>query len=243
MKPVPRLCSLLASAGLALAAASAPAATYSDNVGDGALVGTGGGILDIVSVEVNNNATDLMFKINLAGSPTATDWGKYMIGLSSVPGGDPAGNGWGRPIGMSSGMNYWLGSWVDSGNGVQAWQFAGAWAQTGGAGPFAGGPVMPGLAITKDGSSVSITVPLAGFGLAPGNTFLFDVYTSGGGGTDSAIDALANPGQSVGNWGDPYNSGSLVDSYTVTAVPEPAACLLLGLGGLFAFCRSFSRRE
>ena len=77
------------------------ATTYNDATGDGALVGTGGGILDISSVEVNNTLTDLIFKINLAGNPVATDWGKYMIGLDTTAGGDSAGNGWGRPINRS----------------------------------------------------------------------------------------------------------------------------------------------
>jgi hypothetical protein len=229
---------------LALATLSAKGTTYTDAVNDGALVGVGGGMLDITGAEVSNTASDLIFKINLNGDPVATDWGKYMIGISEGLPGDPAGNGWGRPIGLSAGggMNYWLGSWADSGNGVQLFQYSGVWSQTGGAGPFAGGPALPGLSFTKDASSITITVPFAAMGLGVGSTFLFDAYSSGGGGTDGAIDALANPAQTVANWGDYYDSGNLVYSYTITEVPEPAACALLGLGALLSFQR-FARRR
>src|SRR6476659_232043 len=95
---------------------SAKASTYGDTAGDIFPPDT---ILDITSVEVNNTATLLTFKINLVGNPVATDWGKYMIGIDSTAGGDTAGNGWGRPISMSSGMDFWLGSWADSGNGLE----------------------------------------------------------------------------------------------------------------------------
>ncbi len=227
-----------AFAALALTA-TASAATYPDSAGD-PFTTAGGGILDILSVEVNNTASDLIFKINLGGDPTVTDWGKYMIGIDSVPGGDPAGNGWGRPISMPSGMDYWFGSWVDSGNGVQVHQFTAGWAQIGAAGPFAGGPPVPGLGITKDASSLTITAPLALLGLVPGNSFLFDVYTSGGGGGDSAVDALANPAQSISDWGVAYASQS-TDSYTVAVIPEPAACVLLGFGALLMGGRMFRR--
>jgi hypothetical protein len=228
-----------ALAALALAGMSATAATYPDPTGDGALVGTGGGILDITSVEVNNTASDLIFKINLVGDPTATDWGKYMIGIDSAPGGDPAGNGWGRPIGMSSGMDYWVGSWADSGNGAEIRNWTGsAWNLQ----SATYNPNPDNLSFAKDGSSVTIKFNFAGLGLAPGSSFFFDVYTSGGGGTDSAIDALANPAQTVANWSDSYNSGNNVDSYTLTQVPEPSVCVLLGLGGLALIQRAYRRR-
>lgn len=216
---------ILAASILAALALNAQAATYNDATSD-TFTGAGGGILDISSVEVNNTATDLIFKINLVGNPVATDWGKYMIGFDTVPGGDPAGNGWARPISMSSGMDYWAGSWVDSGNAVQIHQFTGVWGQI----ASASGPPGVGLSITKDASSVTITTPFALLGLAPGNTFLFDVYTSGGGGGDGAVDALGNPGITIGDWGNPYNSGSLVNQYTIPAVPEPTTLALLGVG-------------
>lgn len=219
---------ILTTAVVATLGFSAHATTYLDTTGD-TFTGAGGGILDITSVEVNNNATDLIFKINVAGDPVATDWGKYMIGIDSVAGGDTAGDGWARPISMPSGMDYWVGSWVDSGNGAQLWQYTGAWANIG----------TP--SVTKNISSVTLQFAYAGLGLAPGSTFRFDVYTSGGGGGDSAVDALANPAQSIANWGDPYSTQSPV-SYTIPTVPEPGTLAMLGLGGLLMVQRAFRRR-
>ena len=134
--------------------------------------------------------------------------------------------GRGRPIGMASGMDYWVGSWVDSGNGAEVRNWTGAWnlqSATYGANPDS-------VSTVKNTSSVTVQFNYAGLGLAPGSTFLFDVYTSGGGGTDSAIDALGNPGVTVANWGDYYNSGSAVNSYTISTVPEPTTLALLGIG-------------
>jgi hypothetical protein len=161
-----------------------------------------------------------------------------MIGIDSVSGGDTTGDGWARPVGMSSGMDYWVGSWADSGNGAEIWKYTGSWANqdaTYGANP-------DGLSFSKDNSSITLDFKFAGLGLAVGNTISFDVYTSGGGSGDSAIDALANPNQTVANWGDYYNSGNLVDSYTLTQVPEPGACTILGLGALVMIRRLFRRQ-
>ena len=174
---------------------SARARTHGDTAGDIFPPDT---ILDITSVEVNNTATLLTFKINLVGNPVATDWGKYMIAIDSTAG-DTTGNGWGCPISMSSGMDYFVGSWVDSGNGAEIRKWTGSWNLQ----SATYNPNPDGLAISKDASSVTLSFQFAGLGLALGNSFNFDVYTSGGGGGDSAIDALGNPAQSIANWGDP----------------------------------------
>jgi hypothetical protein len=219
----------------ALAASPAYSANYLDSTGET----ISGGILDITSVEVNNTATALSFKINLAGDPVTTDWGKYMIGIDSAAGGDPVGNGWARPIGMSSGMDYFVAGWVDFGNGAEIRNWNGAaW----GLQSATYNPNPDALSISKDTSSVMFTFDFAGLGLSAGSSFLFDVYTSGGGGGDSAIDALANPNQSVANWGDAYNSGANVASYTIQVVPEPATGALLGLGCLILLRHGMRRR-
>jgi hypothetical protein len=189
---------------------------------------TGGGTLDLVSLEITNTATDIVFSLTVNGSLNSTDWGKFMIGIAQ--GGAPASNsnGWGRPINMDApngGMTRWIGSWVDGGGGSQVWSSAGGWNQTGSAG------------FTFGGNMLTYTVSLSALGLNLGDTFYFDAYSSGGGGGDSAIDALANPGQSVANWGDTYTStGTNLFSYTV--VPAPAALAVLGAFGLVRGRRS-----
>lgn len=218
---------------------AAHATTYTDAVNDGALVGTGGGILDITSVEVSDTGTDLIFKINLNGDPVTTDWGKYMIGISSTGGGSTTSDGWSRPITMNPGMNYWVGSWVDSGNGAQIWNYTGTWNQQ----SAIGGINPDNLSISKNASSVTLQFAFAGLGLSAGNSFTFDVYTSGGGGSDGAVDALSNPNQTIANWGDAYQSASpYLSSYTITPVPEPTTLALLGLGSLALAVRVMSRK-
>lgn len=214
----------------ALVAPKALCATYSDATGETVF----GGMLDITSVEVNNTATALSFKINLAGDPVATDWGKYLIGIDSAAGGDTAGDPWVRPIRMSSGMDYFVGSWVNFGNGGEIYNWSGAsWglqSATYNANPDA-------IVVSKDTSSVTLTFNFAGLGLVGGSTFNFDVFTTGGSGSDSAIDALGNPAQSIANWGDTYDSASNVKTYTIAAVPEPTSAALLAAVGLFALRR------
>jgi uncharacterized protein (TIGR03382 family) len=220
-------------AGLALTGA-AQADIYGDEIGD-TFTGAGGGILDIVSVEVTNDLSNINFSLELLGDVDATDWGKYMIGIRN-PGvaSTSTSNGWGRPIELTGGMNAWIGSWVDSGNAFQSFSHAGgSWVQTGGVGTFAGGPTLPGMVITKSGNVVNITAPLSSLDIALGSTIVFDVYTSGGGGGDSAIDSLTNPGVAASDWGTPYaGAGS---SYVV--VPTPGAAALAGLAGVAALGR------
>src|SRR3954447_17119511 len=108
---------------------AASAAVIADATGEEL---SGNNNLDIKSVEVSNDASDLNFKINLVGNPVTTNWGKYMVGVDSVAGGDTStnGNGWGRPIRMSSGMDYWIGSWADSGTGAEVYRFdAASWVK------------------------------------------------------------------------------------------------------------------
>lgn len=222
MKSQNRALLICASAALAI---NANAATYSDATGEN-FTGAGGGILDISSVEVNSTATDLIFKINLAGDPVATDWGKYMIALNTTAGGDSSGNGWGRPISMS-GMDYWVGSWADSGNGAEVWKYTGSWGAQ--SATYALNPDNVGL--TKDTSSVTVKFAYAGLGLGAGSSFVFDVFTSGGGGGDGAVDALSVSTQSIGDWGNSFASQSTL-SFTIPQVPEPTSLALLGLGSL-----------
>jgi hypothetical protein len=214
--------------------AQAQVTSYTDASNDIASgIANAGGTLDILGMEVSNTATDIVFRLTVNGAVSgagSTDWGKFMIGISTGSNaGDSSvnGNGWGRPINMSSangGMNYWVGSWVDGGGGAQLWNYTGsAWSGPAGLGGF-----------TFSGNQLTYTMSLASLGLSVGNTFFFDAYSSGGGGGDSAIDALANPNVSVSGWGGPYTSGGTNPIYSYTVVPAPGAVALLGLAGLMA---------
>lgn len=218
---------------LASSASVLPAATtFLDSTGDVAVPGNPFPHLDITSVDVSNDSTTLTFKINLNGDPVATDWGKYMIGFSTAVGGDTAGNGWGRPISMQDGMEHWIGSWVDGGNGAQLWDYTGSWTQDS-ATPL---PNASNLSISKDSSSVTISLDFASLGLSLNDSFTFDVYSSGGGGTDGAVDALSSSSPSVANWGDSYQTSSLgAPSYTL--IPEPASAVLGLIGSLLLLRR------
>jgi hypothetical protein len=204
---------LLALSLMLIWAVPAGATVYIDATGETAV---GPGILDITQVEVTNTATDISFSFTLNDDILATDWGKYMVIMDTAPGGDVAGNGWGRPISMTSGADYWFGSWVDSGNGVELYDYSGAWNQSG----------TPSIATTQ--FTVTLSAPLADLGLSIGDTFEFDAFTSGGGGGDGAVDSLGNPNQQIGDWGDA--SDAVPVSYTV--VPEPATLALLAMGGV-----------
>ena len=123
----------LVTAALAVSSSFAAQGTtspYSDPAGDiDPNFGTGGGTLDILGMEVSNNATDITFTLTVNGQVNGavlggTDWGKFMVGIATgKTDGTMTGNGWNRPINLSYdndpfatqiiGMNHWLGGWVD----------------------------------------------------------------------------------------------------------------------------------
>ena len=184
-------------------------------------------------MEVSNTTSDLRFSLTVGGNVATTDWVKFLVGISTGQGpSTTTGNGWGRPINMNSpvgGMNYWMGSWVDSGGAAQFFSYSGsAWV----------GGTAPAFSITSGSNSViNLTIPLSAIGISLNDTIYFDAYTSGGNNTDSAIDALANPTQSITAWDQTYTSevktGSAAPGiYSYTAVPEPTTYALLTLGAL-----------
>jgi hypothetical protein len=89
----------------------------------------------------------------------------------------------------------------------------------------------------------TVKVPLASMGLSNGDMFWFDAYSSGGGGNDSAIDALSSSTPSVTDWGGPFNSpgNSGLSKYTV--IPEPGTIVLVALGGLAIGLGCLRRRK
>ena len=227
-----KLAILLALSGLSLPVG---AVTYLDNAGDiDPGIATGNGTLDILSMEVTNTPSDIVFQLTLNGNVSSTDWGKFMIGIATGGPGTITGNGWNRPINLDSpigGMDYWVGSWVDSGSGAQLYSYNGA--------NWSGPSALGGYSVASGATStLTYTIPLSSLGLAINDTFYFDAYSSGGGGADSAVDALANPNVSITSWSQTYTSSTVgsgglgLNSYTV--VPEASHAMLF-LAGLAAF--------
>jgi len=212
-----------------------PAQTYSytDAVNDIAPdIATADGTIDILATELAVSPTDLAFKLTVNGNVTTTDWAKFMIGISTgKTAGDTStnGNGWGRPINMVSpvgGMNFWVGSWVDGGGGAQFWAYddiGGSWAEIG----STGGGTFPGTFSFTGGatSEINFTVDPTLMDLTPADTWYFDIYSSGGGGDDSAVDALSNPNFAITDWGGPYTSNT---TNGISVVPEPTSLATLG---------------
>lgn len=207
----------LAVALVGLCASTAQATVYNDTIGDTFAGVAGGGIMDIVSVEVTHTATDLTFKITLNNNIQTTDWGNYIVFLDTKPGGDtgvPVGNPWGRNWTMASGADYWIGNWVNGGGGSQRWSYTGAWN------------LDATNAVSVSGNMFSMTHNLASLGLSTGSTFCFDVGSTGTNGGDGAVDTLGNPAENIPNW----NQHSFAATNLCYTVPEPTTLGLLALG-------------
>ncbi len=235
MKNLLVVCAVLAMA------CGVQATVYTDSTGDiDPGISTGNGTLDIVKMEVTHTSSDVIFALTVNGNVSSTDWGKFCIGIATLQTlGDTNvnGNGWGRPINLITnvsatpyGMNYWVGTWVDGGGGSQLWSYdngLSTWSSL--AAPTYFG-FIPGAQ-----SVISCYVARAAIGMSGAGSFAFDAYSSGGGGGDSAVDALANPAVSITTWGGPYTSDQ-PELYTYV-IPEPATLSLLGLGVLAAVRR------
>ncbi len=152
--------------------------------------------LDIASVVVSTVAptSQIRFRINTEGDPTSPNWGVYMIGVKSGDGGAVSGvGGSARPIHFPSGMTHWI---IAGSSGGQVWTYVTSW--------------VPGGTVTQSrdaaAKSVTLTITYATLALSPGETFTFDVYTSGTGGGDGAVDVLSVPVTSISGWGDAFSS-------------------------------------
>ena len=191
--------------------------TFNDATNDIAPgIATAGGTLDIVEMEVVDTETDVIFTMTVNGSINpatgGVDWGNFMIGIANqkTPGTVAVnGNGWNRPIrliagvtnGVTNGMTHWIGSWVSGNGGSQLWTYGTTnWS----------GPAALAAFATSAGtqSSITYTVSKESLGVTNGDTIIFDAYSSGGGGGDSAVDALSNPTNAITGWGGPYTSSA-----------------------------------
>ena len=213
------LCAVLGLASFLTFSAQAQLTTISDSTEDiDSGISTGGGTLDIVKMEVGDTASDVVLKLTVNGNISSTDWGKFMIGIANQKAaGTTTGNGWNRPInlnagvtsGVTYGMTHWIGSWVSGGGGSQLWTHSGT--------SFSGPATLAGYSLSPGAQSViTYTVSKVSLGVVNGDTIKFDAYSSGDGGGDSAVDALANPNASITSWGQTYtSSGANLASYTL----------------------------
>ncbi len=168
------------------------------------------------------------------------------------------GNAYGRQISIDStlgGMTDWIGVFGAGGSGTTASPYtsygfndsvfgntgnsvdpAGVWTKKD---TVSSGQPMSMIGGDTSYNAVTITVPMADFAdnlsLTPGTTFYFDIYTTGGSGNQTAYDSLAD--QSPTQTPTSYSAtaqydGTVLDSYTIQAVPEPVSLGLLAASGL-----------
>ena len=220
---------LAAIAAISLASISAFATVYNDAIGDIAASIGSQPHLDITSVVVTNTATDITFDISLNGSPIATQWGKYLV-FMSTPGstGDTSvkGNAWTYNISLSGGANKYIGGWADQPtSNAQLWTYSGSWSQN------------STFTSTITSTSISYTVALSSLGLSAGDILKFDVATTGGNTSNGAVDSLTT---GAASWDDPTVLTG--ERYVVQAVPEPTSMAALALGVVVALRRRRTAR-
>ena len=213
----------------ATCATSAVADLYTDAAGD--IFDAGLGNLDILGAEVSNDDLNLYVSVEVAADVTSVNWGKYLLFLDTGEGGavsgsagnDPFNNPWNRRVTAADGIDAFVGSWIDGGGGSLAYTWnGGGWDDNGNFGVDIGGGGELG--------TISWTISLDALGLAVGDSFAFDIATTGGNDNDPGIDFLSTDVVQAG-WGENSTSPMAV-SYTV--VPAPGALGLLGLAGLAA---------
>jgi hypothetical protein len=202
---------LVSVAAAAVASVASAQVTYSDSSND--LFDNGFDNLDITGVNVSDDGVNLSIAVTTRGFQT---WTKYMMYFNTTGTGTTS-NGWGRPVNLTSNIDYYVGSWVDAASdNAQFWSWSGAWNQT------------ATLSNAVSGNTVSFTLSLASLGLSAGQTIYFDVATSGGG-NDPGVDHLSRSDAATPGWGTASTSGNFL---AYTTVPAPGAIALLGLAGL-----------
>ncbi|MFM7133222.1 MAG: hypothetical protein ACKO0W_02790, partial [Planctomycetota bacterium] len=149
-------------------ASTAAADTYSDASFD--LFDNGFDNLDISSVNMSDDGVNLTIAVTTRGFQ---NWTKYMMYFDTAAGGTSS-NAWSRPVNLAGReIEYYLGSWVDAAsNNAQFVSWTGS-AWNWGSEQY--------LTNSVAGNTVTWQVSLASLGLGAGQTFYFDIATSGGG--------------------------------------------------------------
>jgi hypothetical protein len=235
MKTLPIIIPVLTLLTLATSPVTAQQTYIGTGDVNGGAAGDGGAISSVV---VNNDANNIDFTINSTAAQAS--WIFFGIEIQQVGQGGSGytgfANPWGPAIGISTGENALINTY---GTGATPLMYSGGnWVQ---------GSGMPYAAGGTGNTFATITLPLSSLGLSVGSSFYFDVvstYVNPSG--QSAYGVLDNTGwapesdNSYKPWlgGNHYDSatsagsifGTAATEYTV--VPEPATCVLLGLGAL-----------
>lgn len=219
---------LFAAAALVVAAGLAHAVPTTYNDAENDLFDNGFSNLDIKSVKVDNDATNVYISVETRGY---ANWTKYMIYMNSSTASDFTGsNAWGRPVNLTTQISHYVGSWVDQdvpNTNQQNWAWDGFnWNMDGG--QTNNDQSQTGINI------VTFTISRSFLGvLSTGDVLLFDIATSGGGGGDPGVDHLSRSDMATTGWGEPSTSGNFL-AYTLHDIPAPGALALVGMGGLLA---------
>jgi hypothetical protein len=230
--------------------------TYTDVTGDGQ--GSANLLRDLSSATLSNDANNLYITLNINSAGNLATGGNFNYGIgittgNPAAGGDTSansathGNPYNRAISIDSsfgGMTDWIGVFGAGGAGSVASPFTSygyndyAWNTNGTSLTWSKiNQVNSGQPMNSASNAITITVPLSDFAsnlpLTPGTTFDFDVYSTGTSAGQTAYDSLVVQGniQTTFSATAQYN-GTVLDSYTITAVPEPTTLALAALGGL-----------
>lgn len=202
---------------LVLGTLSAQATTYTDSIGDDKW---GNSLMDIISVEVTNDSTNIYFDIVLGDPATfaADPWARFGVGIDSVAGGSTTADAWNDKIIMSSGMDFWGGGWTaetTNSPGINIYSAAlGGWPEWENDGEGSTWVYWWGAEVSN---SISFGVDMTKLGLFNGDSFNFDIYTFWH--DTSAADALGLPTPMPDT--PQYDSGTNVLSYTIVGGAEP----------------------
>jgi hypothetical protein len=220
--------SMTVCAVLVAAAGFAGADVYGDATGE--IFDLGFTHLDISSVTLTNDAEFLYISVQTTGDLDNPHWGKYAIGLNNGKDASDAGNGWGRNIDWNGQtITHWSATWADDGGtgvGGEVYNFDGGWTLQGAT--YNGDSNIAGDDSQHASGVQAWRISLATLNLVVGDTFTFDIITTGGG-NDPGVDHLSRADQATPFWDTTSVAGDFL-SYTV--VPAPGAAALLGMGGL-----------